>query len=82
MLVVCLCVSGVSVRVAGVAAQAVPGQGAWATVVLLGRSYMLVYGGCIVLAALAYSRFPFGRREHEARLAHLAAVPIGADPRA
>lgn len=73
-------VTGLILDVAGFPAKAVPGRVPEATLDRLTLIYILVYGTFVALAALAYSRFPFGRREHEARLAHLAAMPILADP--
>jgi GPH family glycoside/pentoside/hexuronide:cation symporter len=72
-------VTGLILSVSGFPAKAVPGQVPVATLDRLTLIYILVYGGFATLAALAYSRFPFGRHEHEARLAHLAAVPVPAD---
>ena len=40
----------------------------------------LIYASCYVvfaiLASFFYSRFPFGRREHELRMARLAGAPV------
>lgn len=73
-------VTGIILDVAGFPEKAVPGQVPVATIDRLTLIYILVYGGCAALAACCYTRFPFGRREHEARLAHLAGVQPIADP--
>lgn len=75
------CTSGIGIFVcglilafAGFPAKAVPGQVPEATLDRLTLIYAVVYLVCACLAALCYSRFPFGRTEHEARVARLATV--------
>ena len=45
-----------------------------ATIDRLTLIYIVIYLTLGCLAALAFSRFPFGRAEHEARLARMAAA--------
>ena len=77
------CTSGVGIFLAGLILaiadfpeKAVPGQVPVATIdrltLTFGVTY-LVIAGC---AAFCFSRFPFGRAEHEARLARLGAVKL------
>ena len=73
-------VTGIMLDLAGFPEKAVPGQVPLATIDRLTLIYICVYIGCTALAAFCYTRFPFGRREHEARLAHLAGVQPVADP--
>ena len=75
-------VSGLILAAAGFPAKAVPGQ---VPVETLDR-LTLIYAGCAVtfavLAAFFYSRFPFGRAEHELRMARLAsAAALESEPR-
>lgn len=72
-------VTGIILDVAGFPEKAVPGQVPVATIDRLTLIYICVYVACTALAAFCYTRFPFGRREHEARLAHLAGVEPIAD---
>lgn len=69
-------VTGLILAAAGFPAKAVPGQVATPTLdrltLIFCCCYLLFYG----LAAVFYSRFPFGRGEHEARLARLAAAGV------
>lgn len=77
------CTSGIGIFVCGLIlaaasfpAKAVPGQVPEATLdrltVIYSCCYLLFYG----VAAFFYARFPFGRGEHEARLAQLAAAGV------
>ncbi|MFT3975634.1 MAG: MFS transporter [Sphingomonas bacterium] len=77
------CTSGIGIFVCGLIlaaaafpAKAVPGQVPVQTLdrltVIYGICYIAFYG----LAAFFYSRFPFGRGEHEARLSQLAAAGV------
>ena len=75
------CTSGVGIFVAGAIlglahfpARATPGGVPVATIDRLTLIYILIYLTLGALAALAFSRFPFGRAEHEARLARMAAA--------
>ena len=72
-------VTGIILDVAGFPEKAVPGQVPVATIDRLTLIYICVYVACTALAAFCYTQFPFGRREHEARLAHLAEVQPIAD---
>lgn len=78
------CTSGVGIFVAGAIlglahfpARATPGGVPVATIDRLTLIYILIYLTLGALAALAFSRFPFGRAEHEARLARMAAAAEG-----
>ena len=73
-------VTGVILDVAGFPEKAVPGKVPVETLDRLTLIYICVYGSFAALAAFAYSRFPFGRSEHEARLTKLAAVPVPTVP--
>lgn len=75
------CTSGIGIFVAGAIlglahfpARATPGGVPVATIDRLTLIYILIYLTLGALAALAFSRFPFGRAEHEARLARMAAA--------
>ena len=62
--------------------KAVPGQVPVATLDRLTLIYAAAVVICSTLAALCYVRFPFGRREHELRMARLAGAPeIDSAPR-
>ncbi len=69
-------VCGLILAAAGFPEKAVPGQ---VPVAVLDR-LTLIYASCYVvfaiLASFFYSRFPFGRREHELRMARLAGAPV------
>ncbi len=69
-------VTGLILAAAGFPAKAVPGQVPVATLdrltAIFGACYLLFY----CLAGVFYARFPFGRGEHEARLAQLAAAGV------
>jgi glycoside/pentoside/hexuronide:cation symporter, GPH family len=73
-------VTGIILDVAGFPEKATPGQVPVATIDRLTLIYICVYIAFTAAAAFCYTRFPFGRREHEARLAHLAGVQPIADP--
>lgn len=68
--------AGVILAIAQFPASAKPGQVPIATVDRLTLIFivllLLFYG----LAAFVYSRFPFGRADHQARLAQMGATPI------
>lgn len=63
--------AGVILAVAQFPAAAKPGQVALATIDRLTLIFIILLLGFYGLAALIYSRFPFGRAEHEARLARM-----------
>jgi GPH family glycoside/pentoside/hexuronide:cation symporter len=69
-------VCGLILAAAGFPAKAVPGQVPVATIDRL----TLIYASCYVvfacLAAFFYTRFPFGRAEHELRMARLTGAPV------
>jgi GPH family glycoside/pentoside/hexuronide:cation symporter len=74
------CTSGVGIFLAGAIlslahfpARATPGAIPEATLDRLTLIYILIYLVLCALAALCFTRFPFGRAEHEARLARMAA---------
>jgi GPH family glycoside/pentoside/hexuronide:cation symporter len=74
------CTSGVGIFLAGAIlslahfpARATPGAIPMATLDRLTLIYLLTYLTLGALAALCFARFPFGRAEHEARLARMAA---------
>ena len=73
------CTSGIGIFVTGLIlaaaqfpAKAVPGQVPDAVLDRLTLIYICAIGMFTLLAAFFYTRFPFGRTEHEARLARLA----------
>ena len=68
-------VSGAILAAASFPARAVPGQVPVAVLDRLTLIYACCYLCLVLGAALFYTRFPFGRREHEVRMARLAAVP-------
>lgn len=75
------CTSGIGIFLAGAIlglarfpAKATPGGVPVATIDRLTLIYVAIYLTLGCLAALAFSRFPFGRAEHEARLARMAAA--------
>ncbi len=63
--------AGLMLTAAGFPAAAKVGEVAPAVLDRLSLIYAATYVGLGLLAALAFSRFPFGRAEHEARLARL-----------
>lgn len=65
-------VTGLILAFAGFPAKAVPGQVPAAVLDRLTLTYLVCYGTFACLAALTYRAFPFGRGEHEARVARLA----------
>jgi GPH family glycoside/pentoside/hexuronide:cation symporter len=74
------CTSGIGIFLAGAIlalahfpARATPGAIAEATLDRLTLIYIAIYLVLVALAALCFARFPFGRAEHEARLARMAA---------
>lgn len=64
--------SGLILAAVGFPAQATPGAVAAGTIDRLTLSFALIYLALGFAAALLYSRFPFGRAEHDARVAALA----------
>ena len=77
------CTSGIGIflaggilAVAGFPEKATPGAVSVATIDRLTMTYGAAYLVIAALAALCFTRFPFGRREHEARLARLGAVKL------
>ena len=80
------CTSGIGIAAAGVvliladfpkAAQ--PGRVPVAALDRLTLLFILVYAALALIAAFLFTRFPFGRAEHDARLARLAEA-AGLDP--
>lgn len=75
-------VAGAILAVAGFPAKAVPGQVPEATIDRLTMIYAGTWVAVACLAAFFFFRFPFGRAEHEARLATLAgSASVDASPR-
>jgi glycoside/pentoside/hexuronide:cation symporter, GPH family len=74
-------VCGLILAVAGFPAKAVPGQVPVETIDRLTLIYIVTYTAFVLAAAFFYTRFPFGRVEHEARLAKLAGATVAAEPR-
>ena len=75
-------VTGLILAVAGFPAKAVPGQVPEATIDRLTLIYIVTYTFFVCMAAFFYTRFPFGRKEHEARLARLATLTaLDSEPR-
>ncbi|WP_375427803.1 MFS transporter [uncultured Sphingomonas sp.] len=73
------CTSGIGIFIAGsiltaagLSAKATPGSVPEATLASLSTFYAVGYLMLAVLGAYVFTRFPFGRAEHEARLATLA----------
>jgi len=66
--------AGAILAVAGFPEKAVPGQVPVATIDRLTLTYGIAYLTIAALAAFCFTRFPFGRAEHEARLARLGAA--------
>lgn len=74
--------AGTILAIAGFPKKAVSGLVPVATIDRLTIIYSLVYLAIAIAAALMFRRFPFGRAEHEARLAKLAgAATVDAVPR-
>ena len=74
--------AGMILAVAGFPAKATPGTVPVATIDRLTLIYAGLYIALACVSAFFFSRFPFGRVEHEARLARLAGAPsIDAAPR-
>lgn len=76
------CTSGIGIfasslmlAAAGFPEKAVPGQVPAATLDRLSLIYAVTYVTLALAAAFIFTRFPFGRDEHEARLARLASAP-------
>lgn len=67
-------VAGAILAVAGFPARAVPGQVPAATIDRLTIVFGVLYMTVALIAAWLFTRFPFGRGEHETRLARLAAT--------
>ncbi len=74
------CTSGIGIAMAGLIlslsrfpAAAKPGTVPEDAINRLTLTYVGIYAVIAVIAAIAYSRFPFGRAEHEARLSRMAA---------
>lgn len=77
------CTSGVGIflvgailAIAGFSEKAIAGQVPVATIDRLTLTFGITYLIIAALAALCFSRFPFGRAEHDARLARLSAETI------
>ncbi len=76
------CTSGVGIfaagsilAIAGFPDKATPGQVPVATIDRLTLIYAVIYVAVACLSAFCFTRFPFGRAEHDARLSRLAQVP-------
>ncbi len=75
-------VAGTILAVAGFPEKATPGQVPSATIDRLTLIYVSIYVVIGLIAAYCFTRFPFGRAEHDARIARLAgAAAINAAPR-
>ena len=68
--------AGMILAVAGFPAKATPGTVPVATIDRLTLIYAGLYIALACVSAFFFSRFPFGRVEHEARLARLATTPV------
>ena len=75
------CTSGIGIAAAGLLLwlaafpkSATPGRVPIAAVDRLTLLYIVIYAVLAVIAALLFTRFPFGRAEHDARLATMAAA--------
>ena len=74
--------AGMILAVAGFPVGAKPGSVAVATIDRLTIVYATTYLTLALIGAFFFSRFPFGRAEHDARLARLAGDPaVDAAPR-
>ena len=65
--------AGMILAVAGFPARAIPGHVPAATIDRLTLIYATIYVAIGCLSAFCFTRFPFGRAEHDARLTRLAA---------
>ena len=63
--------AGIILALAGFPEAAKPGQVPVATIDRLSLIFIILYLGLSVVAAILFTRFPFGRVEHEAHLAAL-----------
>lgn len=70
--------AGAILAIAQFPASATPGKVPIATVDRLTLIFIVLLLSCYGIAAFFYSRFPFGRAEHEARLSRLGVVEPGA----
>lgn len=77
------CTSGIGIFAAGLILSlaafpkaAKPGQVPLATIDSLTLIYIVVYLSLGAIAAFLFTRFPFGRAEHEARIARLTKTPL------
>jgi GPH family glycoside/pentoside/hexuronide:cation symporter len=75
------CTSGLGIMVVGQLLDLVsfpkgakPGMGPVAVIDHLTLAFILIYGSLAILAAILFSKFPFGRTEHEARLERMIAA--------
>lgn len=68
--------AGAILGIAGFPEKATPGSVPAGTIDRLTLIYILIYAVIACLSAFFFSRFPFGRAEHEARLARLAGAEI------
>ncbi|MCK8456667.1 MFS transporter [Sphingomonas faeni] len=68
--------AGMILAVAGFPAKATPGTVPVGTIDRLTLIYAGLYIALACVSAFFFSRFPFGRVEHEARLARLATTPV------
>ena len=68
--------AGMILAVAGFPAKATPGTVPVGTIDRLTLIYAGLYIALACISAFFFSRFPFGRVEHEARLARLATTPV------
>jgi GPH family glycoside/pentoside/hexuronide:cation symporter len=69
-------VCGLILAAAGFPEKAVPGQVPAPVIDRLTLIYACCYVTFNILAAFFYTRFPFGRREHELRMARLTGAPV------
>lgn len=68
--------AGAILAISGFPERATPGQVPVATIDRLTLTFGIAYLVIAGLAAFCFTRFPFGRREHEARLARLGAEQL------
>jgi len=69
-----IAVAGAILALAGLQDKIDPATASPDKVDRLTLSFILIYGSLALVAAFMFTRFPFGRREHEARLAEMAAA--------
>ena len=69
-------VCGLILAAAGFPEKAVPGQVPAPVIDRLTLIYACCYVTFNILAAFFYTRFPFGRHEHELRMARLTGAPV------